>query len=79
MTPTNQRARSTGNNDDRDLATDTEWRRHERFLEGLRERGRRPATLDAYDKDWHALARWYAQTTGHSFDIATLTAMDAAD
>ena len=35
--------------DPRDLATDGEWLRHGRFLHGLRERGRRPATLDAYD------------------------------
>ena len=45
--------------DPRDLATDAEWLRHERFLNGLKERGRRMATLEAYDKDWRALARWY--------------------
>ena len=79
MTATTSQSARSENDDNRDLATDTEWRRHERFLEGLRERRRRPATLDAYDKDWRALARWYAETTGHSFDITTLTAMDAAD
>ena len=45
---TNQSAR-TQTDDDRDVATDDEWRRHERFLDGLRERGRSMATLDAYD------------------------------
>jgi site-specific recombinase XerD len=37
------------------------------------------ATLDAYDKDWRALARWYAETTDQSFDMVSLTAMDAVD
>ena len=63
----------------RDFATDAEWKRHERFLRALQERGRRAATLDAYDKDWRTIARWYLDTTGQSFDLMALTPMDAAD
>jgi site-specific recombinase XerD len=65
--------------DPRDLATDAEWLRHARFLNGLKERGRRMATLEAYDKDWRALARWYLDSTGGCFDLATFTPMDGAD
>jgi site-specific recombinase XerD len=61
------------------LATDAEWERHERFLTTLRERGRRARTADAYDSDWRALARWYVDSTGQSFDVANLTPMDGAD
>jgi site-specific recombinase XerD len=61
------------------FATDAEWKRHERFLTTLRERGRRDRTVDAYDSDWRALARWYVDATGQSFDVANITPMDGAD
>lgn len=61
------------------VATAHETARLEAFLASLRERGRRQATLDAYQKDWRSLARWYGATTGQPFDLAQLTPMDAAD
>jgi site-specific recombinase XerD len=61
------------------FATDAEWGRHERFLTALRARGRRARTADAYDSDWRALARWYLDTTGQTFDVTNLTPMDGAD
>lgn len=81
--PTTARAHDDDHEDERDdvareLATDAEWERHERFLSHLKERGRRSATLDAFDKDWWALARWYVDTTGQSIDTGTFTAMDAS-
>jgi site-specific recombinase XerD len=64
---------------DRHLATTRECDRLTRFLEALRLRGRRAATLEAYDKDWRALARWYAETTGRSFDLTRFTPLLAVD
>lgn len=60
-------------------APDLEWVRLTRFLGRLKERGRRRATLDAYDKDWRSLARWYATKTGRRFDLTRFTALDAVD
>lgn len=60
-------------------APDLEWARLRRFLGRLKERGRRRATLDAYDKDWRSLARWYAAKTGRGFDLTRFTPMDAVD
>jgi len=58
------------------FATDAEWKRHERFLTTLRERGRRARTVDAYDSDWRALARWYVDATGQSFPAVFLAALE---
>jgi integrase len=61
------------------LATDAEWKRHERFLTAVCERGCRASTADAYDSDWRAVARWYFGATGEDFDLENLTPMDGAD
>ena len=61
------------------IASPAERARLDAFLAMLRERARSPATLDAYEKDWRTLARWYVGTTGQAFDLARLTPMDAAD
>ncbi len=73
------RSTNESRGDSRDFATEAGWSRHERFLVALKERGRRELALSAYDSDWRALARWYLDTTGHSFDLTSFTPMDAAD
>ncbi len=53
--------------------------RLERFLADLQERGRKPATIDAYRADWGSLARWFEGTNGGRFDLTALAGMDLAD
>jgi integrase/recombinase XerC len=61
------------------IATLREEARIDAFIAGLRARGRRPATLEAYRGDWHDLAHWAFATSGRPFDLSEIGSMDAAD
>ena len=59
--------------------TATEAQRATEFWAWLEGRGRRARTLAAYQTDWRAFARWYAQANGEPFDLSRLTALDLND
>jgi site-specific recombinase XerD len=61
------------------LGTAAECDRLARFLGELEERGRKPATIEAYRADWLSLARWFEDTNGQHFDLTPLAGMDLAD
>jgi site-specific recombinase XerD len=61
------------------VATAQERQRLDQFLEQLRERGRSPRTLRAYELDWSQFASWYAEVNQEPFTLDRLTAMDVQD
>lgn len=61
------------------IATTQERRRLDHFLEHLRERGRSPRTLRAYELDWSQFASWYTEVNQEPFNLERLTAMDVQD
>ncbi|MCC6959925.1 MAG: tyrosine-type recombinase/integrase, partial [Dehalococcoidia bacterium] len=61
------------------LVTPAEAARVAAFMEDLRARGRRPATLSAYLTDWRKLARWSAAANGEPFDLSRMVAREAAE
>jgi len=61
------------------LGTPAEAERLARFLADLRWRGRKAKTAAAYRADWRALARWFEETNGRTFDLTQVASMDLAD
>lgn len=61
------------------IATEGEEERLALFLQQLRERGRSPRTLRAYELDWSRFAAWYAQVNQEPFTLERLAAMDVHD
>ena len=61
------------------IATPEEHTRLTRFLEQLRERGRSPRTLRAYESDWSQFAIWYSEVNQEPFMLERLAAMDVQD
>jgi site-specific recombinase XerD len=59
--------------------TATEAHRATEFWAWLKGRGRRARTLSAYQTDWRAFARWFAQANDEPFDLSRLTALDLND
>lgn len=49
------------------------------FMDDLRARGRRPATVAAYLADWRKFSRWSAAANGEPFDVSRLVAREAAE
>ena len=60
-------------------ATMDEKKRLALFLQQLRERGRSPRTLRAYELDWSRFAAWYAEVNQEPFTLERLAAMDVQD
>lgn len=65
--------------DDAVIATNEERDRFARFLQELREKGRSPRTLRAYEFDWSQFAGWYAEVNQEPFTLERLAAMDIQD
>ncbi len=61
------------------LATPSEAARVLRFFKDLRARGRRPATIGAYQADWRKLARWSLGVNGEPFDLARMVGREVAE
>jgi len=61
------------------FGTAAEHERLTHLLGELEERGRKPATIEAYRADWRSLARWFEDTNGQRFDLTALAGMDLAD
>ncbi len=61
------------------IATKEEQKRFARFLQELREKGRSPRTLRAYEFDWSQFAGWYAEVNQEPFTLERLAAMDVQD
>ncbi|MCC6959518.1 MAG: tyrosine-type recombinase/integrase [Dehalococcoidia bacterium] len=49
------------------------------FIDDLRARGRRPATVAAYLADWRKFSRWSAAANGEPFDVSRLVAREVAE
>lgn len=60
-------------------ATVEENIRFDHFLQELRERGRSPSTMRAYQFDWSQFATWYADVNQEPFSLERLAAMDVQD
>jgi site-specific recombinase XerD len=65
--------------DDAVVATKDERDRFARFLQELREKGRSPRTLRAYEFDWSQFAGWYVEVNQEPFTLERLAAMDVQD
>lgn len=61
------------------IATTEERQRLDQFLAQLRERGRSPRTLRAYELDWSRFATWYAEVNQEPYTLERLAAMDVQD
>jgi integrase/recombinase XerC len=61
------------------IATAEERERLAQFLEQLRERGRSPRTLRAYEIDWGRFATWYVEVNQEPFTLDRLAALDVQD
>ena len=61
------------------LATLSEAARARHFRDALRARGRRPATIDAYEADWRKVALWSRNVNGEPFDLACMVGREAAE
>lgn len=61
------------------MATEAEQQRFAKFLQELRERGRSPRTLRAYEFDWSQFSGWYAEVNQEPFTLERLAAMDVQD
>jgi len=61
------------------IATFAEQKRLEQFLSLLKEKGRAPKTLRAYELDWMQFATWYAEVNVEPFALERLAAMDVQD
>lgn len=61
------------------IATTKEKQRIALFLQTLREKGRSPRTLRAYELDWSHFATWYAEVNQEPFSLSRLAAMDVQD
>ena len=61
------------------LATLSEAARARHFRDALRARGRRPATIDAYEADWRKVAQWSRNVNGEPFDLARMVGREAAE
>lgn len=59
--------------------TADEQARFDQFLFDLKEQGRTPRTLTAYQQDWQLFASWFHQTNGEAFVLDRLSAMDMQD
>ena len=65
--------------DDAVVVTKEEEARFALFLRNLREKGRSPRTLRAYEFDWSQFAAWYAAVNQEPFTLERLAAMDVQD
>ncbi|MHC4074520.1 MAG: tyrosine-type recombinase/integrase [Planctomycetota bacterium] len=61
------------------MATAEENKRFAQFLQELRERGRSPRTMRAYQFDWSQFATWYSDVNQEPFTLERLAAMDVQD
>lgn len=61
------------------IATSLETERFAQFLQQLRERGRTPRTLRAYEIDWTRFSAWYAEVNLEPFTLDRLAALDIQD
>jgi integrase len=61
------------------LVTPKEAARVLAFMEDLRARGRRRATIAAYLTDWRKVARWSATANGEPFELTRLVAREVAE
>jgi integrase/recombinase XerC len=57
----------------------TAEKRFAQFLQELRERGRSPRTMRAYQFDWSQFATWYSDVNQEPFTLERLAAMDVQD
>jgi site-specific recombinase XerD len=64
---------------DESIATTEEQKRLTQFLQELREKGRSPQTLRAYEFDWSQFTGWYAEVNQEPFTLGRLAAMDVQD
>ena len=61
------------------LATDEEAARALRFSNDMRAKGRRSATIGAYESDWRVVATWSSEVNGEPFDLTRLVAREVAE
>jgi site-specific recombinase XerD len=61
------------------VVTKEEEARFALFLRNLREKGRSPRTLRAYEFDWSQFAAWYTEVNQEPFTLERLAAMDVQD
>jgi site-specific recombinase XerD len=64
---------------ERVVVTKEEKARFALFLRNLREKGRSPRTLRAYEFDWSQFGAWYAEVNQEPFTLERLAAMDVQD